>query len=134
MLPAPLKFAAIVGGAILYILLQAAPADAGLFGRSRSNCGANGRPCGPGGPINFLIPQQVAGANFRYACARHDRCYRIPGINRQYCDRVFYRDLMRASDRSYFPPIARTYARMYYFSVKVGGATPFRQAQGLVGF
>ncbi|QDT65761.1 phospholipase A2 [Calycomorphotria hydatis] len=121
--------------AFVFVLLQAEPAKAGLFDRGhRGGCGQNGRPCGPGGVLNYLIPQGFAGADFRPACRRHDACYRIHGVSRAACDRQFYRDLHCACRNSKFPWLCRLHAKTYYNSVKLFGARPFREAQGMIGW
>ena len=93
-------------------------------------------PCGPDWlPIALrraLIPQGVAGADFRPACARHDRTYafgyrdalgRRPG--RLECDREYLANLDRASLSADAPTLSRLRARANYLAVRLAGGYSF---------
>ena len=102
-----------------------------------AGCGDPGEaPCGPSWapPIlrRILIPQVGLGADFRPACAAHDRCYTVgyrdangrrPG--QKQCDRRFLRDLDRACDSAICPPLCRTRARLDYLAVRLYGKLSF---------
>ncbi len=92
------------------------------------------RPCGPAamkGPLRFLIPQGVCGADFRPACHQHDDCYDEPGVNKDRCDRRFLRDMECACSQSKHPRLCRFVARVMYRATKKRGSLAFRSAQRL---
>ncbi len=92
------------------------------------------RPCGPEamqGPLRFLIPQGVMGADFRPACGRHDACYDKPGANRAACDRRYLRDMECACNRSRHPRFCRFVARVMYTVTSNRGHRAFRRAQSM---
>lgn len=96
------------------------------------------RPCGPDsmrGPLRYLIPQGVAGADFRPACRRHDACYGVPSVDRNQCDKQFLRDMQCACKDSRHPIRCRITARLMYAATRVGAGEAFERAQvGALGF
>src|SRR5690606_4207497 len=61
-------------------VMNGAPASAQCYGPG---------PCGPPG-LEWMFPQGFAGADFRYACARHDMCYTYGAYGgRRACDQQF---------------------------------------------
>ena len=91
------------------------------------HCTGNG-PCGPRG-LEWAIPQGFAGADFRPACARHDRCYTIPGTSRRVCDNQFHRDLRCACNNSRHPILCRMMANTMGVVTKLFGGPAFRGSQ-----
>ncbi len=90
------------------------------------------RPCGPDGmrgPLRYLIPQGVAGADFRPACRRHDACYGVPSVDRNQCDKQFLRDMQCACKDSRHPIRCRITARLMYAATRVGAGEAFERAQ-----
>ena len=115
---------------VLFALLFAGPA-------ASAGCGGPGSaPCGPDyvPPIlrRILIPQVGLGADFRPACAQHDRCYTV-GYRDRYgrrttrlqCDRQFLGNLDRACDSALLPGLCRLRARGDYLAVRIYGAVSF---------
>ena len=81
-------------------------------------------PCGPdwlAPPLRGLIPQGHMGADFRPACAAHDRCYTQPGWSRAACDQKYHRDLLTACNNSRFPFCCRLRAGLMYSTVRLFG-------------
>ena len=125
-----MAFSRLLAAACLTGALAWAPA-------ANAGCGDPGAaPCGPSwvpAPLRaVLIPQVGLGADFRPACAEHDRCYtrgyRDPNGRRpgQYeCDRRFLRRLDRACDSAVFPPLCRMRARLDYVAVRLYGKLSF---------
>ncbi len=92
------------------------------------------RPCGPDGltgPLRYLIPQGVAGADFRPACRRHDAAYEIPGANRDQVDRQFLRDMQSACQNSRRPICCRITARLMYAATRCGAGDAFALSQAI---
>ncbi len=82
------------------------------------------RPCGPAylkGPIRYLFPQGVAGADFKPACRCHDRCYETPTTQAD-CDERFRRNLECACESSRSKILCRFVARIMHASVRAFGA------------
>ena len=99
-----------------------------------SSVAQGARPCGPEamrGPLRFLIPQGVAGADFRPACRRHDACYDTLGVNRAACDRRYHRAMQCACDQSRHPLFCRFVARVMYKVTSRRGTRAFVRAQSL---
>ena len=104
---------------------------------SSAGCGDPGAaPCGPGyvPPIlrRILIPQVGLGADFRPACAQHDRCYTVGyrdaygrRTTRLQCDRQFLGNLDRACDSAFLPGLCRLRARGDYLAVRLYGPLSF---------
>ena len=102
-----------------------------------AGCGDPGAaPCGPvwiPAPLRrVLIPQVGLGADFRPACAQHDRCYTVGyrdrfgrRTTRLQCDRQFLGNLNRACDSALFPPLCRARARLDYAAVRLYGVFSF---------
>lgn len=103
-----------------------------VLGNVCSAADTNSRPCGPDGlqgPLRYLIPQGVAGADFRPACRRHDACYGVPGADRNQCDKRFLRDMQCACNNSRHPVRCRITARLMYTATRVGAGRVFEVAQ-----
>ena len=104
----------IIRAGVLLGFLSFLPAQP-VFGE----CGRN-RPCGPEGmkgPLARLIPQGFAGADFKPACRRHDRCYATYGSDKKACDRRFLSDMQTACSGSRRPLLCRTVARVMHFTM-----------------
>lgn len=80
------------------------------------------RPCGPGNSWggNHLVPQGFYGADFRYACANHDECYKSCA-NRKDCDRQFLHNMQCACDCSANPRACYRKAKCYYMAARLLG-------------
>lgn len=116
-----------VGAALVAIGVTIAPASAG-------DALLQARPCGPDslkGPLRFLVPQGVGGADFRPACRAHDACYDTPGANRSACDQRFLQDMVGACRNSRHPLLCRMTARGMYRATARHGADSFRSAQAI---
>ena len=103
-----------------------------MLGNVSSAVDFNPRPCGPSsmqGPLRYLIPQGVAGADFRPACRRHDACYGVPGVDRNQCDKQFLRDMQCACKNSRHPICCRITARLMYAATRVGAGEAFERSQ-----
>ena len=90
------------------------------------------RPCGPEHMppvLKWFIPQGVAGADFRAACARHDRCYATPGACKAACDRQFLCDMLAQCSCSRNPRRCARVARRMYRAVQKHGDRAFARAQ-----
>jgi len=90
------------------------------------------RPCGPDsltGPLRKLVPQGVAGADFRPACVRHDACYDTYGANKVACDRKYLREMQCACKNSRRPILCRFTARVMYAVTRRGGDRAYEDAQ-----
>ncbi len=90
------------------------------------------RPCGPDsltGPLRKLIPQGVAGADFRPICVRHDACYDTYGANKGECDRRYLDEMKCACRNSRHPLRCRITARIMYAFTHRGGQAAFDDAQ-----
>ena len=90
------------------------------------------RPCGPDqlqGPLRYLVPQEVAGADFRPACRKHDLCYEVPGADRSACDRQYLEDMQGACAASRRPRCCRTVARLMYVTTRIAGQDAFDLSQ-----
>jgi hypothetical protein len=85
-------------------------------------------PCGPRG-LEWAVPQGFAGADFRPACAVHDRCYSIPGVSRRYCDRQFHRGLLDSCRNSRRPILCRLTAHTMFGITRLFGGPTFRASQ-----
>lgn len=107
-----------------------------LLGAPSTATAVDPRPCGPArmtSPLKFLIPQGIAGADFRPACRRHDACYDTAGANRHACDRQFQRDLIAACDRSRCPLFCRFVAVVMGNVTMRYGEQSFQTAQAIAG-
>lgn len=91
------------------------------------HCTGNG-PCGPVG-LEWAVPQGFAGADFRPACARHDRCYGTPGVSRAECDRNFHRGLRCACKNSRHPILCRVTADTMFVATRLFGGPAFQGSQ-----
>lgn len=103
-----------------------------MLGNVSSAVDMGPRPCGPDGmqgPLRYLVPQGVAGADFRPACRRHDACYEVPGVDRNQCDKQFLRDMQCACKDSRHPIRCRITARLMYAATRVGAGEAFAIAQ-----
>ena len=85
-------------------------------------------PCGPQG-LEWAIPQGFAGADFRPACAVHDRCYSTPGVSRADCDRQFSRGLHSACRNSRRPFLCHMTAGTMSLATRLFGGPAFRASQ-----
>ena len=97
-------------------------------GLAQAAGGCAGGPCGPPG-LEWLIPQGHAGADFRPACAGHDRCYSTPGASRAGCDRQFRRDLLGACRNSRRPVLCRMRANLYFAATRLFGGPAYAASQ-----
>lgn len=86
--------------------------------------GWDDRPCAPSwmrGPLKWLIPQQVGGADFRPACRVHDSCYGAGLSSRRSCDLAFRDNMMAACECSRHPVACRATAQtMFLFTRALG--------------
>ena len=80
------------------------------------------RPCG-GEKTNRFVPQGWKGADFRPACAQHDKHYHDlnPTISRKQADLIFLRSMLEACDSSSQPVRAKMKARNMYRVVRLLG-------------
>lgn len=102
-------------GYVLFILV-----GSGCLSSSGSCHDIRDRPCGPSGlkgPLRYLIPQGIAGADFRPACRKHDRCYGTLGSRKTGCDRRFLGELTNSCKNSRHPVLCRVTARLMYLSL-----------------
>ncbi|MEE9548735.1 MAG: hypothetical protein V3V68_05205 [Nitrosomonadaceae bacterium] len=78
------------------------------------------RPCGAGSSYNphRLIPQGWKGADFRSACAKHDKHYREQSVTRAQADSEFLQDMLSQSKYSKRPEQAKRVARFMYRAVR----------------
>lgn len=78
------------------------------------------RPCGAGSSYRAhrLIPQGWKGADFRSACAKHDRHYREKDVPKAQADREFLRDMLAQAKYSKRPAQAKAVARFMYRATK----------------
>lgn len=116
-----------VGAALIAVGFMIIPACAG-------DALLQARPCGPDslkGPLRFLIPQGVGGADFRPACRAHDACYDSPGADRAACDQRFLQDMLGTCRNSRHPLLCRMTARGMYRATARHGADSFRSAQAI---
>lgn len=102
-------------------------AAAGLAQAAGGRCDGTG-PCGPPG-MEWAVPQGFHGADYRPACARHDRCYSTPGASRYACDKRFQQDLHCACRNSRYPVLCRMQANMYYAATRLFGGPAFAASQ-----
>ncbi|KKL57081.1 hypothetical protein LCGC14_2238970 [marine sediment metagenome] len=81
---------------------------------------AEWRPCGSGSDYRAhrFIPQGWKGADFRSACAKHDKHYREQTITRVQADKIFLQDLLTQSKYSRRPRQAERVARFMYKAVR----------------
>ncbi len=97
-------------------VMNGAPASAQCYGPG---------PCGPPG-LEWMFPQGFAGADFRYACARHDMCYTYGAFGgRRACDQQFYRDMNAACHYSRFPLMCRIQASTMFMGTRLFGAPAY---------
>jgi hypothetical protein len=115
------------GGWMVAIVLACGTASAGGYGSTGRFCTGDG-PCGPVG-LEWAIPQGFAGADFRPACARHDRCYATPGASRRDCDRQFSRGLHSACANSRHPVLCHMTAGTMSVVTRLLGGPAFRGSQ-----
>ena len=78
------------------------------------------RPCGSGSDYRAhrFIPQGWKGADFRSACAKHDKHYREQDVTKAQADNEFLRDLLTQSKYSRRPRQAERVARFMYKAVR----------------
>ena len=84
---------------------------------------AEWRPCGSGSDYKAhrFIPQGWKGADFRSACAKHDKHYREQDVTKAQADNEFLRDLLTQSKYSKRPRQAERVARFMYRAVRCYG-------------
>ena len=120
----PGKQLAIVKWAFLILATLFIKADLQAQG---SRC--HDRPCGPDSippALRFLIPQGVAGADFRGACRAHDRCYaKGSGRCKSDCDCEFLHNMLRECNGSRNPRRCRRRAKCMYRLVRNFGGSSF---------
>ena len=90
------------------------------------------RPCGPDSMPRFLrllVPQGSAGADFKPACRKHDRCYGTCGADRAACDCQFLKDMLCQCQYSRNPCRCQRTAWMMYRAVRNRGENAFAKAQ-----
>lgn len=82
--------------------------------------GREWRPCGAGSDYRAhrLIPQGWKGADFRSACAKHDKHYREQDVTRAQADREFLQDMLAQAKYSKRPEQAKRVARFMYRAVR----------------
>lgn len=108
-------------------ILAVGMALAGGTAAAGVHCTGDG-PCGPVG-LEWAVPQGFAGADFRPACAVHDRCYSTPGVSRHDCDRQFSRSLKAACNQSRHPFLCRMTTCTMSVATKLFGGPAFRASQ-----
>lgn len=86
----------------------------------------NGRPCGVG-PFRWLTPQGHKGADFRAACAQHDRCYSGGGCSRKACDDAFLANLLCECRNSSNPAACERRALRMYRKTRLFGGLFYRR-------
>ncbi|MGI9472702.1 MAG: hypothetical protein ACR2NZ_14280 [Rubripirellula sp.] len=115
------------------LLLQAAPMLLILAIASPALAVDPARPCGPDsmtGPLRYLVPQGVGGADFRPACRRHDACYDTLGADKAACDRRYLQEMQCACKNSRHPILCRIVAKIMYKTTRGrGGDRAFASAQ-----
>lgn len=90
--------------------------------------GWDDRPCAPSwmrGPLKWLIPQQVGGADFRPACRVHDACYGAGLWSRRSCDLAFRDNMMAACACSRHPLACRVTAQTMFLTTRVLGGRSY---------
>ncbi len=114
--------------AICMLIVTAGQPAWGMVRPSKRFC----RPCGPEHMppvLKWLIPQGVAGADFRAACAQHDRGYATPDACKSECDYRFLCDMLAQCESSRNPRRCARVARRMYRAVKEHGDRAFQRAQ-----
>jgi hypothetical protein len=86
------------------------------------------RPCGPGFLGNILIPQGIAGVDFRDACYEHDACYSTD-CPRKACDTQFRDHMLCDCECSTHPTLCRMRAWQWYWLTRLGGGPGYVQSQ-----
>lgn len=79
--------------------------------------------CGPNNWIGRLVPENPpGGANFHYACTRHDACYSAGSrTNRLTCDTAFRTRMNNACAAAGKGATCRAIASTYYWAVRGAG-------------
>lgn len=115
----------VVACAILVVgMLGAGPAAAA----QPYSCMWDDRPCAPSwmpGPLKWLIPQQVGGADFRPACRAHDSCYGAGVWSRRSCDLAFRDNLMASCAYSRHPLACRATAQTMFIFTRAFGRSAY---------
>ncbi len=78
------------------------------------------RPCGSGSDYRAhrFIPQGWKGADFRSACAKHDKHYREQDVTKAQADNEFLQDMLIQAKYSRRPRQAERVARFMYKAVR----------------
>jgi hypothetical protein len=108
-----------------WALLLSSLALASCAGCTQQAC----RPCGPGFLGNILIPQGIAGVDFRNACREHDACYGS-GCPRKECDVQFRDHMLCDCECSTHPTLCRMRAWQWYLLTRIGGGPGYGPTNG----
>ncbi|MBC9958059.1 phospholipase A2 [Yimella sp. cx-51] len=114
---------ALASGMAVSVTPEASAASTTVSTTSTAAYAAGEFQCGPNNWIGRLVPENPpGGANFHYACVRHDACYSAGSTtSRATCDSAFRNRMYNACTAAGKGATCKRIADVYYWAVRGAG-------------